>query len=423
MALLFTVLCGAAVLILGYFSVYFNRGHFIHGTEAVIDTEIRHITAHDTAIISDMNVPGRVFLLLDPGGSKIAGNLAALPGSVSLLAEGTIVFSLADKKYAAKIHTFPDGRRLLAGVDITAVEADYARMQWLSIVSIVLMLMVIATSYLISHFVVSNTGRIAQTARQIMETGDLSRRIDVKSGWDDLSYMAGVLNDLLGRIEELMQGIRQVSDNIAHDLRTPLTRIRHNIETLKSTLSFDGDGTEQHACDVLLDETDRLLATFNALLRISRIETGRQHSAFAPADLAAVMHDVLELYEPLAEEKGVVLDGSLSAVTRFCDRDLLFQAFANILDNAIKFTPAGGRVNVALLADSGRAVITVVDTGPGIDDADLPKVLERFYRAEKSRHTPGSGLGLSLAAAVVTLHGGGLSLENRNPGLAVTVTL
>ncbi len=425
MALFFIVLCGAAVVILGYFGYYFYRGHFVYGTEAVIDAEMRHVMRYDSQaeIVAALDHEDRVFLLLDANNDKLAGNLVALPRAVSLLAEGTLVFALHEREYAAKIHTFPDGRRLLVGVDITAVSAEYRFMRGLSILTIAFMLLVIVTSYLISRFVVNNTNRIAATAKTIMDTGDLSQRIALTSRWDDLSSMASVLNEFLARIEHLMRGIRQVSDNIAHDLRTPLTRLRGHLEDLKAQKPVMKSKALTATCESLIAEADQILTTFNALLRIARIEAGRQHGAFAATDLKALVVDVLELYQPLAEEKEIALEAALSDTLLSCDRDLLFQAFANVLDNAVKFTPAGGRIAVALYEEGGHTIFVVTDSGPGIAADEKNRVFDRFYRAEQSRHTPGSGLGLSLVAAVIDVHGGRISLENAEPGLRVEIVL
>ncbi len=279
---------------------------------------------------------------------------------------------------------------------------------WLAGLVILLMTMVVVVSFLISHFVVTRTNLIAQTAQEIMETGDFSRRISIQGEWDDLSHMAQVLNLLLERTEQSMQGIRQVADNIAHDLRTPLTRLRNKLE----------DSGES----ALVAEADHLLTTFSALLRISNLEVGRRHAAFLPVPLSALLHDVVELYEPLAEEKGVSLTCELPLsedVTIEGDRDLLFQMLANLLDNAIKFTPQGGHVAITLLPDE----IRIADTGAGIAAADKPRVFERFYRAENSRQSAGNGLGLSLVAVVAEIHHMAILLENNHTGLVVRLRL
>lgn len=413
MALLFTLLCGGSVIVLGYFSYYFTRGHFIHGTEAVIDTEIKYITSLE----NPQNIKAedsRLYAFFSQQDSRPD----VIPDSISLLSEGIILFEHMEnhKRYAAKVHTFDDGNKVLVGVDITKVESDYNVLRWLSILCIGFMIIVIVASYLISFFVVGGTNQIANTAREIMDTGDLSRRVEVTSRWDDLGNMTIVLNTLLARIEQLMQGMRQVSDNIAHDLRTPLTRMKNHIEDLKK----EGDNP---AYDELTEEADQLLATFNALLKISRIESEKQRSQFSKVDLQKVMNDLVAFYEPLAEEKQINVLVDLDEVDLNGDRRLLFQALANLLDNAIKFTPCGGCIKLGLSQSDEFVHIWVEDSGAGIADEEREKVFNRFYRGEKSRGSPGTGLGLSLVAAVVKLHKGNIILEDNNPGLRVCIDL
>ena len=413
MALLFTVLCGAAAICLGYFINYFAKGHFVHSTEAVLDSEIRYIESIDG--ISDITSnKDRLYIFLNED-----GNLPdSFPQEISRLAEGIIVFDHPqnNNRYAAKIHTFEDGRKLLIGFDITQISQDFQFMQWLGIASIGFVMVVVLVSYLISIFVVSGTNKIADTAREIMETGDLSRRVELGSRWDDLSNMAAVLNTLLGRIEELMKGVRQVSDNIAHDLRTPLTRMRNKIEALQKKYGHD-DYSE------LMEEADQLLSTFNALLRISRIEAEKQKSQFQQVDIKVLISDVIDFYEPLAEEKSIKLSADLSESSCYGDRDLLFQAYANLLDNALKFTPKSGDVDVLLYHKGKRVCVEIKDTGPGVPEDKKMKIFDRFYRGEKSRSSSGTGLGLSLVSAVINLHGGTIHVENMEPGLKIITTL
>lgn len=416
MAILFTLLCGAAVIVLGYFSYYFNRGHFIDGTEAVIDTEIKYIDSVGSSDLIAMDPDeGRIYEFFGDDG----GRPDALPNSVSTLSEGIIVFDHPEnsKTYAAKIHTFKDGRKLLVGFDITHTAEDYEFMQNLSVLSIVLMIGVILTSYFLSAFVVKGTNKIAKDAQEIMDTGDLSRRLEVSSKWDDLGHMTLVLNNMLGRIEDLLQGVRQVSDNIAHDLRTPLTRMRNKIEEMKKH-------GHHPAFDELLEEADHLLNTFNALLRITRIESEKKCDQFKDIDLQEMISDVTAFYEPLAEEKNISLEANLQDAQIHGDRDLLFQAYANILDNAIKFTPNGGSVNIKLFKDNEKFRIEILDSGAGICEEEREKIFDRFYRGEKCRGSSGgTGLGLSLVAAVIDLHGGKIEAENLSPGLKISTTL
>lgn len=424
MALLFTILCGVSSIILGYFGYYFNKGNFIDVTESVLASEIRHATYHrskQNMILALNEAEDVTYILLDKDNSKIAGSLDHIPEDINLLTEGTLTFSIDNATYASRLHTFDDGSVLFIGADITDMVNDYGRMKWLSIISIILMSLVIFTSYLISHFVVTRTNEIAQTAKDIMHTGDLSRRIDVGSDWDDLSYMASVLNELLHRVEELMAGIKNVSNNIAHDLKLPLTRLRNNLEELKQKIDLDNN-KKQSLCDDVITEADHLLTTFNALLRIARIETEKQKSAFATTHLDKIVKDVFEFYEPLAEEKHLRLTCDTEEITIWGDRDLLFQACANIVDNALKFTPKDGSIYITLEKDLNNTLMFCVrDTGIGVKNEDHKKIFDRFYRVEESRNKPGNGLGLSLVSAIVSLHDGTIETENKNPGFEVRI--
>jgi signal transduction histidine kinase len=408
MVLLFTILCGAAALSLGYFINYFAKGHFIHSTEAVLDAEIRYVEAIGP---QKAQSTGQLHLFLNENGS-LPDNI---PSDVSRLAEGIIVFDYPEnnRRYAAKIHTLSDNRKILISTDITAISKDFKFMQVLGIASICFVMMVVFVAYLISVFVVSGTNKIANTAREIMDTGDLSRRVNIASRWDDLSNMAAALNMLLDRVQELMQGVRQVSDNIAHDLRTPLTRMRGKLEALKESKNRDD----------LLDEADQLLNIFNALLRISRIEAEKQKRQFTEVDLKNVLEDVVAFYEPLAEGKGIVLTSDLSEARLHGDRDLLFQAYANLLDNAVKFTPEKGKVDIRLVRDNAKIQVEISDTGAGVPEGEKDKIFNRFYRGQKSRSYAGTGLGLSLVSAVINLHGGVIHVENTDPGLRIITNL
>ncbi len=415
MALLFGILLGLGVIVLGYFGYYFARGHFIHGTQDTVDTEIRYLARMDDAALrAALQSPaaGRLYLLQGADGAPIAGNIRAWPAAQAKLGDsGLMLVTAGGKRYAAKMQSLQGGRTLYAGVDVTKVIHDYNFMLGLCLLSIILMMIVITVSFFISTFVVSRTNRIAATAKTIMDTGNLSQRVAIDSKWDDLSYLSGVLNAFLARTEMLVEGVQRVSDNIAHDLRTPLTRLRNNLETLRRT--------DSRAADELIAEADHILATFNALLRIARIETARKKTQFADIDLAPLLRDVADLYEPIAESKNITLALDLADARLTADRDLLFQAFANLLDNAIKFSPADACITLTLATAEGHIHAAVRDEGPGIPDHEKEKVFTRFFRGDQSRHTPGSGLGLSLVAAVADLHDARIVLENAAPGLRV----
>ncbi len=402
MALLFTLFCGAASVSLGYFINYFAKGHFVESTEAILDMQITMVDA--LGVEKAAQTSNSYLTYLDNEG-HIPNTLSE---DVKAFSAGIVLFDHPEtqQRFAAKIHILPDGRRLLVATDITDTAEHFKLMQWMGIASIVFVMLVVFVSYLISVFVVKGTNEIADTARDIIKTGDLSRRLKVSSNWDDLGNMSRVLNLLLDRIENLMNGVRQVSDNIAHDLRRPLTRTRNKIESM-------ADSETKH---VVLAEFDQILSTFNGLLRISRIESEQQRSQFVTVQLDKLLRDVIGFYQPLAEDKDIQLSSDLVAYDYHGDKDLLFQAYANLLDNAIKFTPEQGQIIIQLKRDNDRPVIVVQDNGIGIDEESRTKVFDRFYRAEQSRTSIGSGLGLSLVKAVIELHHGSIDVHNANPG-------
>lgn len=261
---------------------------------------------------------------------------------------------------------------------------------------------------------------INRTSEAIMK-GNLSQRIPTRGSNDDFDDLAGNLNAMLDRIEELMIGVRRVSDNIAHDLKTPLARIRNRLEVLKQSVQSSPNQSE--LVEQVLADADGLLSTFNALLRIARIESAQRKEAFSVIDFSVLVNDVAEFYEPLTEDKGQSLSIKTDpGISILGDRDLLFQAIANLVDNAIKYTPPNGEVRLSLIADSSPT-LTICDDGVGIPIAEREKVWQRFYRADSSRTTPGSGLGLALVDAVARLHNIEMSLGDNKPGLCVQLQL
>lgn len=257
--------------------------------------------------------------------------------------------------------------------------------------------------------------------------GDLSGRLVVAGTGDEFDRLALSLNTMLGRIETLMAGLKEVSDNIAHDLKTPLTRLRNRAEDALRTAQ--GDDQWRTATEQTIEESDALIRTFDALLMIARAEAGQASASMVRFDLAETAASVAELYEPVADEAGldVVADipGPLPIVGV---RELFAQALSNLMDNAIKYSApdapgARGEIRLTAMRADGQARIVVADRGPGIAEADRPRVLERFVRLEASRTRPGFGLGLSLVAAVVHLHGGTVALESNDPGLRIVIDL
>jgi signal transduction histidine kinase len=255
--------------------------------------------------------------------------------------------------------------------------------------------------------------------------GDLSGRLPVTGAGDEFDRLSANLNTMLARIADLNEGLKQVSDNIAHDLKTPLTRLRNRAESALGGAKATGDYRE--ALEATIAESDQLIRTFNAILMISRLEAGYSAEATARIDLSEVLRDVVELYEPAAEECGVALEADMSeGVAVDGNRELIAQSVSNVVDNAIKYSAGSGpapRVVVSLARIGAEAVLRVADNGPGIpDDADRMRATERFVRLERSRSQPGSGLGLSLAKAVMKFHGGRLDLQSGDPGLSVVMS-
>src|SRR6266513_202214 len=332
-----------------------------------------------------------------------------------------------------RVFQLPAGFRLLVGRDLDERERLYeivlAAGRWS--LAIVLVLGV-AGGLFVARRVLRRVDAMTETTRKIME-GDLAGRLPIAGTGDELDRLATNLNAMLERIEALMRGLKEVSDNIAHDLKTPLTRLRNRCEEALRT--SEDESQYRAALENTIEESDALIRTFNALLMIARAESGQASDGMSEFDAAEVARGVGELYEPLADDKGLVLKVEAPATAPVCgNRELVSQALANLVDNAIKYAaPGADHVNganraqpdivVQALGEGGRIVLTVADGGPGIPEADRSRVVERFVRLEQSRSQPGSGLGLSLASAVARLHGGELTLEDNHPGLKTIIAL
>jgi signal transduction histidine kinase len=266
---------------------------------------------------------------------------------------------------------------------------------------------------------------IQQTSSKIM-SGNLSERVPVTRRNDEFDALATNLNAMLDRIEKLLQGLKEVTDNVAHDLKTPLTRLRNRAEAaLRDTASPE---SREQALETVIAESDRLIQTFNALLMIARVEAGAPSGALSKVDISSVVADVAELYGPVAEDDGIAVETDIAeGVVLDANRELIGQAMVNLLENAIKYAKpedgSPGRIGVMLQQSDGKVRIVVSDNGPGIPEADRKRVLERFVRLEESRSEPGSGLGLALVNAVARLHGGSFAIEDNAPGVRAVLEL
>jgi signal transduction histidine kinase len=284
----------------------------------------------------------------------------------------------------------------------------------------------------VSRSVLRRIETITDASRTIM-AGDLSKRIPIKGSGDELDRLSENLNAMLARIEELIGALREVSDNIAHDLKTPLNRLRNRAEA--ALANPDGPTSYRDGLTKTIEEADELIKTFNSLLLIARLEGGAVAESMVSVDPASIVGDVAELYEPVAEEAGLELETSVAkGLDVVVNRELVSQAVANLVDNAIKYStdesrpkPADGapppRITVTMARVGGTVEIAIGDRGPGVAPQDRERALQRFVRLEKSRSRPGSGLGLSLVAAVARLHGGSIRLEDNAPGLRAVLTL
>lgn len=367
------------------------------------------------------SIPKRYHALIDPQGQTYSANLPSWPKRTSarwLQVEADLYFEGDEEDHEALVldSRLSDGSRLLIGIDVEDIddieEALLEASTW-GLPS--LLLLVVLGAMAMSMAVTRRLDVIDAAARRVMQ-GSLKDRIPRIHSGDDLDRLAGTLNEMLSRIEQSMLSVRRVSDSVAHELRTPLARLHARL--LEVRASTEAIAPESLAA--LVDEVELMIRMFDAVLRISRIESGSHTMDRQPVDLASVVFDVVEFYEPVIEERGLSLSVDVARdLTIVGDKDLIFQALANILDNAVKFTFTGGTIAIAGRQSGEGAVLTLRDTGPGIGEKDRALVTERFYRGADQVHSKGFGLGLALVAAVADIHGSIVSFANAEPGLIV----
>lgn len=401
--------------------------------------ELRHIEAAAGSLSVAEAVKARarpegpgLYFVADRSGRKRAGNLSRLPPEIESEGGGTFRYEreAGQERLAVALPVvFSDGTQLIVGRDIEEQRTFANRMRTVFLLGFSLLAIAGLLGGLgAGRLLLNRIDQISAASRSIM-AGDLTRRIPLAGSSDELDGLAQNLNAMLDRIEQLMVGMREVSDNIAHDLKTPLNRLRNRAE---AALRDGNDcASYREGLERIIEEADGLIKTFNALLLVARLEAGALDGETETFDLGALVRDVAEFYEPVAEEEGLDLTvdaGDGPAIV--ANRHLVSQAVANLIDNAIKYgrpQPASGPERAAL-AVSVRALaneveITVADRGPGIDAQDRERALKRFVRLEASRTRPGTGLGLSLVAAVARLHHGTIRLEDNAPGLRAVLVL
>ena len=437
MALGYLGLFGLSSLALMAFLFWTTNGLIARQTDETIQAEItglaeqyrRNGTTGLRNVVAERsrNQRSSVYLLTTPSGRFLAGNLDGWP-QAQTQAEGWLDFSFerpvgeTTERHMARARHFslPGDFQLLVGRDVQERVEIGSRVRqsliWALALTVILGLL---GGVLMSRNMLRRIDAINLASQDIM-AGDLSRRVPVKGSGDEMDRLASQLNDMLTQIERLMTAMRQVTDNVAHDLRGPLTRMRSRMEValMEQPEIADYRGT----LEASIEDSDRLLNTFNELLKIARAESGSESPEMKDLDLSAVVLGAGELYEPVAEDQGLDYRMEIEAgvVLRGLE-PLLSQAVANLLDNAIKYTSAGGAVTLRLVGGASGPVLTIGDTGPGIPVGARAHVLERFVRLDTSRSAAGSGLGLSLVNAVVQLHGAALVLEDNDPGLRVSI--
>jgi signal transduction histidine kinase len=373
--------------------------------------------------IADKSFADNVYLLVDPSFVPLGGNLKAWPSSVTA-ARGWTEFRAGEPLpnatgrplLRAMLETFPRGDHLLVGRDISELDSfsDQIRTAVISGVALIFVIAGVA-SILITRRTVGRIEQINATSRAIMLSG-LDQRIPLRGTHDEWDRVAENLNLMLDRIETLMGEIKQVSDNVAHDLRTPLTRMRGRLEKAYHGRRMAED--DQSLIGDTIADLDAVLRIFSSIMRIAQIETQARKGGFRTVNLVEIAGEVVELYDAAAEPDGTCLSvvGDREVLVTG-DRDLIFDAIANLVDNAIKHGRAGGQVVVANENVDGKPVISIADDGPGIPADEYEHVFKRFYRLEQSRYTTGNGLGLSLVAAVARLHGARIEMLDNAPGL------
>jgi signal transduction histidine kinase len=436
-AILYSIVfaCGAAAL-LG--AVDFAVSRVVDGsTDNLIEAEVQGLREQMLVLSrsdfielieqrsQDQDVRGAVYLMVDPQLRPVAGNVPAWPKLDAsqgkwFLFKVSVPFGDETREHEMRAQRFPlpGGYRMLVGHDVQERQ-DVKSLMMRGLIAAVAMTLLLGLSggFWMGRRILAQAGAISAVATQIMR-GDLSQRLPVRDADDEINTLAREINTMLDKIEQLTLGMRTVLDSAAHDLRTPLNRLQSTAEEAMTQL--EPGSLERRVLERVTTEVDHMRSTLDALLRIALAETGTV--AREPVDLSELVASVVELYAPVSEERGIELESSVAAGAEVLgSRQLLAQALANLLDNAIKFTPDGGHIRVQLRGPRSEPEVIVEDNGPGIPADKREIVLGRRVRLDEARKFPGSGLGLSLVAAVTKLHGARLVLDDAGPGLRVSL--
>ncbi len=424
---LYTTVFALSVVVLGVITFFTTRAALseqfdarIRAESAALVQEYRSegLTGVIDAVHERDNTPGSLdFGLQGPAGKALAGRLAASRASM-----GWSMLTHAPQGRGESIRMFsvalPDGYKLMVGDDEGRIESlDGAVLRGFGTAFVGVVIIGVIGGYALSGDVHRRLAAISGTAEAIID-GDLARRVPVRGSDDDLDRLAITFNRMLDRIATLMESLKQVSSDIAHDMRTPLTRLRQKLEG-----GLTAPGGQELALEGALSDLDSILDTFAALLRIAQIESGARRAAFRPCDLAALVRTVAEAFAPSAEDMHQSLTAVVEApVSVDGDPELLTQMLVNLVENALRHAGPEARISVQVTRRGRSATLSVTDNGPGVPEGERERLFDRFYRLERSRSTAGSGLGLALVAAVARLHGAEVSLLSADPGLEARVT-
>ncbi len=434
--LIYAALFSACALALAAFLWWSTAGLLDRQADAAINADAQGLVEHfldgpavlaeiiQERLVANIN-DDAIYLLTDAQGQPVAGNLATWPAAMTPdVSIAELPIDRAGVHGFARIHQFvlPGGFHLLVGRDVQGrVQMRRILGDALLWTPAIVLVMAILGALVMRGLFRATLSEIAATASAVSR-GDLTRRLRLSGLGDEFDRVAEEINHMLERLASLMDGVRQVSNAIAHDLRTPITRARARLEDAARSAQSEAD--LRAAIERAQSDLDDIVKVFQALLRISEIEAGARRSAFARVDLGPLLFDLAELYAAAAEERGQTLAYQIPPILpAFGDRDMLQQAVANLLDNALKFSPPGSTIRLEAKSVAGRVEILVADQGAGIPAGDRKRATERFFRGEQARNTPGSGLGLALVAAVATLHDGELRLEDNAPGLQAVISL
>ena len=431
LALLYAALLATSAVVLGFFVYWTVQASIDRQMTARIDAEIEILNSElrsggYAALINEVErrinyFSGLEYFLAGADGKTLVGNLSQIPVDDGwndiAVPEGRSTI----RKYRTKTVHLDNGYRLVVGEDLGPKEdVRQAFLDALGWAALAFLFLTLTAGALLSRAFLSRVDAIARTAEAIIN-GDLGSRVPLRGTDDNFDRLSATLNRMLDRIQLLMESLSQVSADIAHALRTPLGRLRQKLEVVQA--SSEAHSTSSGPIDAALLETDNILETFSALLRIAQIESGTRTAGFREVDLSELFESVAEAFSAVSEDEGKSLTTNIAPdVTFWGDADLISEMLANLLDNAIRHTPEGSHIEVSLENSGSQFIATVADNGLGVPRAERERIFRRFYRLERNIRTPGTGLGLSLVAAVAELHGMQICASDNKPGLCMTLT-